>query len=76
MVRSPATGVSGGYSIVHQDRREVPPGAGVREVAGQLPLLGVNTDDGQAPPLEPIAQRGDVLKLLVVVPSRIVLRQP
>jgi hypothetical protein len=53
--------------IVHQDRRAVPFGATIFEVANQLALLTVDADDGKALSLEACAKRADMLELLIAV---------
>ena len=53
--------------IVHQDRRAVPLGAAVFEVADHFAFLAVEADEGQSLPLEAGPQRADVLALLIAV---------
>jgi hypothetical protein len=53
--------------IVDPTRGEVPSRARVLEGADQLPLLGVDADDGQVTALEVMAQVADVQKLLVAI---------
>ena len=53
--------------IVHQDRRAVPFGAAVFEVADQFALLTVDADDGEALTLEASPQRADMLELPIAV---------
>ena len=53
--------------IVHQDRRAVPFGAAVFEMADHFAFLAVDADDRQALPLEAGPQRADVLELLIAV---------
>ena len=53
--------------IVHQDRRTVPFGAAVFEIADHFALVGIHADAGEALPLEAITQRGDALELLIAI---------
>src|SRR5580692_8355506 len=62
-----AAGVGGEVVIVHPNRRAVPFGAGILEVADQFAFLAVDTDDGKALTLEALPQRIDILELLVPV---------
>ena len=60
-------GIRSEVGIIHQDRRAVPLGAAVFEVADHFAFLAVHTDDGQALPLEAGPQRADVLELLIAI---------
>ena len=62
-----AAGVRAEVVIVHANRRAIPFGARVPEVADQLPFLTVDADDGKALTLEARPQRGNNLKLLIPV---------
>lgn len=53
--------------IVHQNRRAIPFGAAVFEVADHFALLTVDADDGKALSLEASPERADMLELLVAV---------
>jgi hypothetical protein len=57
--------------IVHANRRAIPFGARVFEVADQFPFLAVDADDGKALTLEARPQRGNDLKLLIPVRTRV-----
>src|SRR5258708_14174904 len=64
-----AAGVGAEVVIVHQNRRAIPFGASVLEVADQFALLTVDADDGNALALEALPQRGNILELLIPVPT-------
>ena len=53
--------------IVHWNRRAIPFGAGVLEVADQFAFLTVDAEDGKALPLEARPQRRNILELLIPV---------
>src|SRR5260370_34887537 len=53
--------------IVHWNRRAIPFGAGVLEVADQFAFLTVDADDGKALPLEARPQRRNILELRIPV---------
>ena len=65
------TGIGGEVVIVHQNRRAIPFGSGVVEIADQLAFLGVDADEGKTVSLEASPQRADMLELLVAVGGRI-----
>ena len=62
-----AAGVGAEVVIVHPNRRAIPFGAGVLEVADQFAFLAVDADDGKALTLEASPQRGNMLELLIPV---------
>jgi hypothetical protein len=58
-------GVRAEVVVIDQYRRAIPLGAGVVEVAHQFALFGIHADHRKTATLEAMAQRGEVLKLLV-----------
>ena len=62
-----AAGVGAEVVIVHQNRRAIPLGSGVLEVADQFAFLAIDADDRKALSLEAGAQRADMLELLIAV---------
>ena len=60
-----AAGIGAEVVIVHPNWRAIPFDAGVFEVANQFALLAIDADDGKALTLEAIAQRGNMLELLI-----------
>src|SRR5574341_134908 len=60
-------GIGAEVVIVHQNRRAIPFGAGVFEVADQFALLAVDADDRKALSLEASPQRANMLELLIAV---------
>src|SRR5579864_5348739 len=62
-----SAGVGAEVVIVHPNRRAIPFGAGVPEVADQFAFLAVDADDGKALKLEACPQRGNLLELLIPV---------
>lgn len=62
-----AAGVGEEVMIVHWNRRAIPFGAGVLEVADQFAFLTVDAEDGKALPLEARPQRRNILELLIPV---------
>ena len=62
-----AIGLRAEVVVVDQVGSSAPGAAGVLEVADQLALLGINTDDRQVPFSELDALLGDVGELLVAV---------
>src|ERR1700686_2095073 len=62
-----AAGIGAEVVIVHQNRRAIPFGSGVLEIADQFAFLAVNTDDGKTLPLETGSQRANMLELLIAV---------
>src|ERR1700683_3829285 len=59
-----SAGVGAEVMIVHPNRRAIPFGAGVLEVADQFAFLAVDAYDGKALTLETLPQRGNMLELL------------
>jgi len=51
--------------VVDQRGDALPFPAGILEIAHQLPLLGIDTDNGIAVPTESATQAGNVTELLV-----------
>ena len=62
-----AAGIGAEVVIVHQNRRAIPFGAGVFEIADQFALLAIDADDGKTLTLEASPQRGNMLELLIAV---------
>ena len=62
-----AAGIGAEVVIVHQNRRAIPFGSGVLEIADQFAFLAVHTDDGKTLPLETGSQRANMLELLIAV---------
>jgi hypothetical protein len=60
-------GIGAEVVIVYQDRRAVPFGTAVFEVADHLTLLTVDADDGEALSLKTSPERADMLELLIAV---------
>ena len=60
-----AGGVGAEVVVVDRYRGAIPLGAGVLEIAHQFALLGIHADHRKTVTLEAMAQRGDVLELLV-----------
>src|SRR5216683_3938072 len=62
-----AAGIGAEVVIVHQNRRAIPFGSGVLEVADQFPFLAIDADDRKTLSLEASLQRADMLELLIAV---------
>src|SRR5262245_3556866 len=62
-----AAGIGAEVVIVHQDRRAIPFGSGVLEIADQFAFLAIDADDGKTLPLETGSQRANMLELLITV---------
>src|ERR1039457_6265127 len=62
-----SAGVDAEVMIVHSNRRAIPFGSGVFEVADQFSFLTVDADDGKTLTLEACPQRGNMLELLIPV---------
>ena len=62
-----SAGVGAEIMIVHPNRRAIPFGAGVLEVANQFAFLTVDADDGKALTLEALPERGNMLELPIPV---------
>ena len=62
-----AEGVGAEVGVIDQARGAVPGGTGVAEIANQFALFGIDADDGQTLALESVAQRGEVVELLVAI---------
>jgi hypothetical protein len=62
-----AAGIGAEVVIVHQNRRTIPFGSGVLEIADPFAFLAVNTDEGKTLPLETGSQRANMLELLIAV---------
>ena len=62
-----SAGVGAEVVIVHANRRAVPFGSGVFEVADQFSFLTVDADDGKTLTLEACPQRRNMLELLIPV---------
>src|SRR5271169_2552107 len=64
-------GIGGEVVIVHQNRRAIPFGSGVLEIADQFAFLAIGADEGKTLSLETSSQRVDLLELLIPVGSGI-----
>jgi len=62
-----AGGVGAEVVIVDQTGGQIPACAWIAEVANQFTLFGIHADDGQTMPLKPLAQIGEVEKLLIAM---------
>ena len=62
-----AAGIGAEVVIVHQNRRAIPFGSGVLEIADEFAFLAVHADDGKTLPLETGSQRANMLELLIAV---------
>ena len=62
-----AAGIGEEVVIVHQNRRAVPFGSGVLEIANQFAFLGVDADERKTLSLETSPQRADLLELPIAV---------
>src|ERR1035438_6131517 len=66
-----AAGIGAEVVIVHQNRRAIPFGSGVLEIADQFAFLAIDADEGKTLSLEASSQRADLLELLIAVGSGI-----
>ena len=66
-----AAGIGGEVVIVYQNRRAIPFGSGVLEIADQFAFLAIGADEGETLSLETSSQRADLLELLIAVGSGI-----
>src|ERR1700689_3202244 len=62
VVNADSAGVGAEVVIVHSNRRAIPFGSSVFEVADQFALLTIDANDGEALTLEACPQRGDMLE--------------
>src|SRR5258708_7966475 len=62
-----SAGVGAEVMIVHPNRRSIPFGAGVLEVADRFAFLTVDADDGKALTPEACPQRGNIPELPIPV---------